>query len=75
MLEGKCPKCGYQCAGWGLSFSRHQACAHCGTALVISEDGYVLGTGYSPFTADKHLDIGNGNSTIKQKDGRETHSS
>jgi hypothetical protein len=53
MLEGKCPKCGYECLGWGLRFPRHQACARCGSGLVITEDGKQVGVGYSPFTADK----------------------
>ena len=52
MLEGKCPKCGYECIGWGLRFPRHQACGRCGAGLVITEDGKPMGTGYSPFTAE-----------------------
>ncbi|ADJ25873.1 hypothetical protein Dehly_0561 [Dehalogenimonas lykanthroporepellens BL-DC-9] len=58
MLEGKCPKCGYQCAGWGLSFPRHQSCAKCGTAMLIFEDGQPLGVGYSPFSAEHHEPAG-----------------
>ena len=56
MLEGKCPKCGYECSGWGLSFQRHQMCARCGAGLLISEDGQPMGVGYSPFSAVKELD-------------------
>jgi len=52
MLEGKCPKCGYDCVGWGLQFPRHQACARCGAGLIITRDGKAVGTGYSPFTAE-----------------------
>ncbi len=52
MLEGKCPKCGYECIGWGLRFPRHQACGRCGSGLLITEDGKPIGTGYSPFTAE-----------------------
>ncbi len=51
MLAGKCPKCGYECVGWGLRFPRHQACARCGSGLEITEDGKPIGIGYSPFTA------------------------
>ncbi|KTB48782.1 hypothetical protein [Dehalogenimonas alkenigignens] len=53
MLQGKCPNCGYECVGWGLQFPRHQSCARCGTGLQITRDGKPLGTGYSPFTAEK----------------------
>jgi len=55
MLEGKCPKCGYECVGWGLRFPRHQSCGRCGTGLTITEDGRPLGTGYSPFTAENEV--------------------
>jgi hypothetical protein len=51
MLAGKCPKCGYECVGWGLKFPRHQSCARCGSGLLITEDGKPVGTGYSPFSA------------------------
>ena len=54
MLEGKCPKCGYYCAGWALQFPRHQTCSRCGIGLEITEDGRNVFTGYSPFTADKY---------------------
>ena len=58
MLEGKCPKCGYQCFGWALRFPRHQLCPKCGVGLEITEDGRKVGTGYSPFTAERyHLDM------------------
>ncbi len=54
MLAGKCPKCGYQCFGWALSFPRYQACPKCGVGLEISKGGRKVGTGYSPFTAEKY---------------------
>ena len=54
MLEGKCPKCGYQFVGWALQFPRHQTCSRCGIGLEITEDGRSVFTGYSPFTADKY---------------------
>ena len=54
MLEGKCPKCGYRCYGWGLRFPRNQSCPKCGSALAIYEDGKLVAKGYSPFTADKY---------------------
>lgn len=53
VLEGKCPKCGYECVGWGLRFPRHQACTRCGSGLLIKEDGKPIGVGYSPFSADE----------------------
>lgn len=56
MLEGKCPKCGYECTGWGLRFPRHQCCSRCGTGLIITEDGRHITKGYSPFTAEKESD-------------------
>jgi hypothetical protein len=54
MLEGKCPKCGYYCAGWALQFARHQTCPKCGVGLEIIKNGRRVGTGYSPFTAEKY---------------------
>lgn len=55
MIEGKCPKCGYYCLGWGLMNSRHQTCPKCGTGLDISEGGRKITTGYSPFSAERYL--------------------
>jgi hypothetical protein len=54
MLEGKCLKCGYYCAGWALQSPRNQTCPRCGIGLEITEDGWSVSTGYSPFTADKY---------------------
>ena len=54
MLEGKCPECGYYCAGWALRFPRHQTCPRCGIGLEITDDGRNVIKGYSPFTADKY---------------------
>jgi len=54
MLEGKCQKCGYHCAGWALSFPRNQTCPICGAGLEITEDGRRVIKGYSPFTAKRY---------------------
>jgi hypothetical protein len=55
MLEGKCPKCNYRCAGWALQIPRNQTCPKCGTGLEITEGGRKVATGYSPFTAEKYF--------------------
>lgn len=39
MLEGRCPKCGYQCYGWALTNPEQQACPECGTKLEIYQEG------------------------------------
>lgn len=58
MLEGRCPKCGTRFIGWALLNPRHQTCPRCGSGLEITEDGKKIGTGYSPFTAEKYyLDV------------------
>ncbi|HEY92751.1 MAG TPA: hypothetical protein G4O17_03290 [Dehalococcoidia bacterium] len=54
MLEGICPKCGTRFIGWALLNPRHQTCPRCGSGLEITEDGKMIGTGYSPFTAEKY---------------------
>jgi len=55
MLEGKCPKCGARYYGWALTMPRNQMCDKCGAGLEISEDGRLLGTGYSPFSAQEYV--------------------
>ncbi len=55
MLEGFCPKCGTHRIGHALRIPRYQTCHKCGAGLEITENGRRIGTGFSPFTADKYL--------------------
>jgi ribosomal protein S27AE len=55
MLEGNCPKCGARYYGWALRSPRNQMCHSCGTALIITDEGGRLFTGYSPFSADQNI--------------------
>ena len=50
---GVCPKCGTKRIGHALRIARYQACPKCGAGLEIIEDGKHVGSGFSPFTADK----------------------
>jgi len=54
MLEGRCPKCGMRYFGWALQNPRNQACSKCGSGLEIFKDGQKVGTGYSPFAAERY---------------------
>ena len=54
MPEGRCPKCGYHCIGWGLREPRNQICPKCGVGLEITDAGGNVFKGYSPFTAEKY---------------------
>ena len=69
MLEGKCPKCGYHCAGWALQFPHNQACPKCGIGLLITEGGRKVSVGYSPFTADKYVIDAPNNAPSQKKAG------
>ena len=53
---GFCPKCSTKRIGHALRSPRYQACPKCGTGLEIIQDGKHIGSGFSPFTADK-IDI------------------
>ena len=50
---GFCPKCGTKRMGHALRISRYQACPKCGAGLEIIVDGKHVGSGFSPFTADR----------------------
>jgi transcription initiation factor IIE alpha subunit len=50
-LEGLCPICGARYYGWALMKSLEQKCSKCGSDLDISENGPVLRTHYSSYTA------------------------
>jgi hypothetical protein len=52
MLEGKCPKCGYQVFGWALRSEQYQICPKCYIKLEILENGGRIFTGYSLFTRE-----------------------
>lgn len=41
MPRGKCPKCGYTCAGWALRNPEQQTCPKCGTKLEITEGDFI----------------------------------
>jgi hypothetical protein len=50
-LEGLCPICGTLYYGWALMNYLEQKCAKCGCDLDIAENGPVLRTHYSSYTA------------------------
>jgi hypothetical protein len=54
VLEGRCLNWGYYCAGRALQSPRNQTCPRCGIGLEITENGWSISTGYSPFSADKY---------------------
>ena len=50
---GFCTKCGTKRIGYALRSPRYQTCPKCGAGLIIIENGKHIGSGFSPFTADK----------------------
>ena len=42
VLEGNCPQCGYNYAGWALRHRQHQTCPKCGAELKITNGGQMF---------------------------------
>ena len=71
---GFCPRCGVKRIGYALRIPRYQTCPSCGAGLEIIENGKHVGSGFSPFTAER-IDIkpkDNISKTKKQIDKKDT---